>query len=100
MRPLNTNAVCAGEFFLSILMVNYEKKFLTSMDQRVSFQEIVSTAVYEGSVISPWTVCVLSDNEHNILGQLALRFFNCMSKNLVRDNCFRQKYRILKQILG
>ena len=64
---------------------NLRKKFLSGMDQQVIFQEIVSTAFYEGSIIPSWTVCVMCDNGHNILDGVALRFFNCMSKNLVRD---------------
>ena len=60
-------------------------KFLKGMDQREIFKEIVSTAFYDVSVISPWSVCAMCSNGHNILEGIALRFFNCMSKNLVRD---------------
>ena len=60
-------------------------QFLKGIDQREIFKEIVSTAFYNGSVISPSSVCAISSNGHNILEGIAFPFFNCMSKNLVRN---------------
>ena len=42
---------------------NLRKKFLSGMDQRVIFQEIVSTAFYEGSIISSgqFALCAITD---------------------------------------
>ena len=71
--------------FSELCVGGLRTQFLKGGDQRSVFKEIVSTAFHEGCVISPWLVCAMCNNGHNIVEGIAVRFFNCMSKNLVRD---------------
>ena len=62
-----------------------QEKFLCSANQRGIFSEIVTMASYEGKMICPWSLAAMCSKGHNILEGIALRFFNCMCKNLLRS---------------
>ena len=60
--------------------------FSSGLNQKETFNEIVSMAFYEGKIICPWSVSVMCNKGHNILEGVSIRFFNCMGKNLREMN--------------
>lgn len=89
--------------FAEIAYTDVKKKFLSGCDQREVFKKLVSMAFYEGNVMSPRFVPVVCDKGHDILDGLAMRFFNCMMKNLVRSLSERSTKKVdskIKKLTG
>ena len=70
--------------FAELCKDDLRQNFLKFQNQRRLFCEIVGMAFYEGVVISPWSAAVMCNNGHQILDGIAVRFYNCMCKNLLR----------------
>ena len=71
--------------FAEIAYTNLKHFFLNGHDQRSIFKKMVSIAIFEGSVVSPWSVPALCHKGHEIVEGVAMRFFNCMCKNLMKN---------------
>ena len=91
-------ACLCWKIFSELCDSGLRNQFLKGIDQRELFKKIVSTAFYDGSVMSPWSVCAMCSNGHNILEGIAFPFFNCMSKNLVRDTSESEALRSVRKI--
>ena len=76
--------LCWGAF-AELSVENLKKRFLSSVDQRSVFKEIVNNAFFESGVVSPWSVPTMCSKEYYLLKGISARFFNCMAKNLMRS---------------
>ena len=74
-------------------MTGLKQKFMSSDNHREVFKEIVNLAFYDGCLLSHWAVSSMCTNGHAIIEGSALRFFNCMCKNVVRDLSERDSHR-------
>ena len=67
--------------FAELCYEQMRQTFLSGLNQKETFNEIVSMAFYEGKIIFPWSVSVMCNKGRNILEGVSIRFFNCMGKN-------------------
>jgi len=74
------------------------QNFLNSGNQRDIFKEIVTVAFYECVVVSPWSVAAMCEKGHNILEGIAIRFFNTMCKNLLREMNEHEPAKVARKI--
>ena len=81
------------KIFAEISMTGLKQKFMSSDNHREVLKEIVNLAFYDGYVLSHWAVSSMCTNGHAIIEGLALRFFNCMCKNLIRNLSERDSHR-------
>ena len=80
----NVGCLC-WTIFAELCQEQMRETFLSGLNQRKVFNEIVSMAFYEGKIIFPWSVSAMCNKDHNILEGISIRFFNCMGKNLLRE---------------
>ena len=79
--------VLCWRIFAELSQSDLKKQFLTSLNQRNVFTEIVSTVFYENDVDYSFSVATMCGKGHNILQGITNRFFNCMVKNFIRTLC-------------
>ena len=53
---------CFGGAFAELSVEKLKKRFLSSVDQRSVFKEIVNIAFFESGVVSPWSVQCAAKN--------------------------------------
>ena len=80
----NVGYLC-WRIFAELCQEQMRETFLSGLNQKEVFNEIVSMAFYEGKIISPWSMPAICNKGHNILEGISIRFFNCMGKNLLRE---------------
>ena len=80
----NVGCLC-WTIFAELCQEQMRETFLSGLNQREVFNEIVSMAFYEGKIIGLWSVSAMCNTGHNILEGIFIRFFNCMGKNLLRE---------------
>ena len=80
----NIGCLC-WKIFDELCQEQMRQAFLSGLNQRVVFSEIVIMAFYEGTIVSPWSVSALCDRGHKLVEGISIRFFNCMCKNLLRE---------------
>ena len=73
------------KIFAEIAYTNLKHFFLNGHDQRNIFKKIVSIAIFKGSVVSPWSVPARCYKGHEIVEGVAMRFYNCMYKNFMKN---------------
>ena len=70
---------------LSVSRNEVRQQFLSSLNQRRVFQEIINVIFYENCTDFDFsTMCAKG---HNVLEGISSRFFNCMMKNFMRNMC-------------
>ena len=89
--------LCWGAF-AELSVEKLKKRFLSSVDQRSVFKEIVNIAFFESGVVSPWSVPIMCSKGHNLLEGISARFFNCMAKNLIRSMRAEESSRASRKI--
>ena len=71
----NVGMLCWGAF-TELSFEKLKKRFLSSVDQRSVFKEIVNIAFFESGVVSsPGSVPTMCSKEHNLLEGISARFF-------------------------
>ena len=93
----NVGMLCWGTF-AELSVEKLKKRFLSSVDQRSVFKEIVNIAFFENGVVSPWSVPTMCSKGHNLLEGISARFFNCMAKNLMRSMRAEKSSRVSRKI--
>ena len=71
--------------FAELCSETLRENFLNLSNHRGVFIELVSISFYESEIISPWSISILCEKAHNILKGISIRFFNTMSKNILRQ---------------
>ena len=66
--------ILCWKIFAEIAYTNLKHFFLNGHDQRNIFKKIVSIAIFEGSIVSPWSVPALCHKGHEIVEGVAIRF--------------------------
>ena len=90
--------ILCWKIFAELSKTDLKQTFLTSDHQRDVFKEIVNVSFHDGCVVSPWSVAARCNNGHSLIDGLAIRFFNCMCKNLVRDVSEKESMRAARKI--
>ena len=80
----NIGILC-WKVFAEISMTELKQKLLRCDHQRDVFKKIVNISFYDTCAMLPWSFASICSNGHDIIDGIAMRFFNCMCKNLVRD---------------
>ena len=77
----DVSMLCWGAF-AELSVEKLKKRFLSSVDQRSVFKEIVNIAFFESGVVSPWSVPTMSSKEYNVLEGISARFLTAWRKIL------------------
>ena len=80
----NIDILC-WKVFAEISMIELKHKLLRCDHQRDIFKKIVNISFYDTCAMLPWSFASICSNRHDIIDGIAMPFFNCMCKNLVRD---------------
>ena len=82
---------------LSVSKNELQQQFLSSLNQRRVFQEIVNVIFYENfasCVLSFPTMCAKG---HNVVEKISGRFFNCLIKNFMRSMCEENNHKSFRK---
>ena len=90
--------ILCWRIFAELSTTALKHQFLLSDYQREVFKEIVNISFFDGRSIPPWTVASRCNNGHALVEGIATPFFNCMSKNLVRDLSSVKNNRVARKI--
>ena len=71
--------LCWGEF-AELSVEKLKKRFLSSVNQRSVFKEIVNIAFFESRVVFPWFVPTMCSKGHNLLEGISTRFLTALLK--------------------
>ena len=96
-KMFDVGMLCWGGF-AKLSVEKLKKRFLSSVDQRSVFKEIVNIAFFESGVVSFWSVPTMCSKGHNLLEGISARFFNCMAKNLMRSMRAEESSRVSRKI--
>ena len=66
-------------------MTGLKQKLLSCNPQKDVFKKNVNISFYDARVMLPWSFASICNNGHAIIDGIAMRLFNSMRKNLVRD---------------
>ena len=73
-------ACFAGGAFAELSVEKLKKRFMSSVDQRSVFKEIVNIAFFESGVVSPCSVPTMCSKGHNLLEGISARFLTAWLK--------------------
>ena len=79
----NIGVLC-WKVFAEISMTDLKQKLLRCDHQRDVFKKILNISFYNACAMLHWSFASICSNGHYIINGIAMRFFNCMCKNLVR----------------
>ena len=95
-KMFDVGMLCWGAF-AELSVKKLKKRFLSSVDQRSVFKEIVNIAFFESGVVPPRSVPTMCSKSHNLLEGISARFFNWL-KNLMRNMRAEESSRVSRKI--